>query len=152
MYFWSALSISYVGIFLPSWFQLAWWFQRRILKCKSLRTTTDAKWWLYIAWPFGSSELIRCYQISHVFRHRGARNVLPTDVKRTVGPSCRYCAHLLIPHFVGIYWILFKILFHLPLVSRVVDLEGVSLELYMEYPRASLHLNTALVRILEKLL
>ena len=85
----SALNINYVGtiywIFLPSWFQLAWWLQRRRLKCKSLRTMTDAKWWLYIAQPFGSSELIRCYQTSHLFRHRGTRNVLPTDVQRAVG-------------------------------------------------------------------
>ena len=41
------------------------------------------KWCLYIAWPFGSRELVRCYQTSH--RHRGARNVLPTDAKRAVG-------------------------------------------------------------------
>ena len=39
------------------WFKLAQWFHRRRLKCKSLWTTTDAKWWQYLTWPFGSSEL-----------------------------------------------------------------------------------------------
>ena len=40
------------------WFQLAKWFQRRRLKCKSLRKTTiDTKWWQYLTWPFGSGEL-----------------------------------------------------------------------------------------------
>jgi hypothetical protein len=71
--------------FLPKCFQLAWWFHRRRLKCRSLRTTTDAKRWLCIAWLFGSSELIRCYQISHLPRHRDARNVLPADATRDVG-------------------------------------------------------------------
>jgi len=42
-----------------NWFQLAWYFQRRRLKCKSLCTTSpmDAKWWQYLTWPFGSGEL-----------------------------------------------------------------------------------------------
>ena len=42
------------------WFQLTPWYQRRRLKCKSLRMTmlsTDAKWWQYFTWPFGSGEL-----------------------------------------------------------------------------------------------
>ena len=101
VYFWSALSIDYVRdhlLDIPT--KWAWWFQRRRLKCKSLRTTTDAKWWLYIAWPFGSSELIRCYQTSHLFRHRGTRNVLPTDVKRAVGLiAATEHTCLLIPRF-----------------------------------------------------
>ena len=104
VYFWSALSIDYVRdhlLDIPT--KWAWWFQRRRLKCKSLRTTTDAKWWLYIAWPFGSSELIRCYQTSHLFRHRGTRNVLPTDVKRAVGLiAATEHTCLLIPRFVDI--------------------------------------------------
>ena len=89
MYFWSALNINYVGrpsieYSYQSWFQLALWFHRRRLKCKSLRTTTYAKRWVCIAWLFGSSELIRCYQTSHLFRHRDARNVLQTDATRDV--------------------------------------------------------------------
>ena len=44
------------------WFQLAQWFQRRRLKCNSLQMTkrlptTDAKWWQYLTWHFGSGEL-----------------------------------------------------------------------------------------------
>jgi hypothetical protein len=90
VYFWSALNINYVGgpsieHSYQSWFQLTWWFHRRRLKCKSLRTTADANRWLCIAWPFGSSELIRCYQTSHLFQHRDPRNVLPTDATRDVG-------------------------------------------------------------------
>ena len=40
-------------------FQLACYFQRRRLKCKSLRTTSpmDAKWWQYLTWTFGSGDL-----------------------------------------------------------------------------------------------
>ena len=41
------------------WFHLVQWFQRRRLKCKSLRTTTrtiDTKWWQYLTCPFGSGE------------------------------------------------------------------------------------------------
>jgi hypothetical protein len=69
---------------------------------------TDAKRWLYIAWPFGLSELIRCCQTSHLFRHRGARNVFPTDVKRAAG---------LIPRFVLVYYRLYWILFKYTLTS-----------------------------------
>jgi hypothetical protein len=116
--------------FLPSWFQLAWWFQRRRLKWKSLRTTIDAKWWLYmITWPFGPSELIRCYQTSHLFQHCGARNVLPTAVKRAAGLIAA-TEHACWSHafyvFNRLHWILFKILFRLPLVARVVALGGAS--------------------------
>jgi hypothetical protein len=34
------------------WFHLVQWFQRKRLKCKSIRTT-DTKWWQYLTCPSG---------------------------------------------------------------------------------------------------
>jgi hypothetical protein len=37
------------------------WFQRRRLQCKSLgMMLANTKWWQYITWPFGSSEVRSC--------------------------------------------------------------------------------------------
>ena len=49
------------------WFQLTLWFQRRRLKCKSLRTTpSDAKWWLFLPRPYRwAKKLILFYLLWH---------------------------------------------------------------------------------------
>ena len=47
------------------WFNLVQLFQRSRLKYEKLtdgRRTTDAKWWQYLTWPFGSGELIMTSQ------------------------------------------------------------------------------------------
>jgi hypothetical protein len=54
----------------------------------------------------------RCCQTSHLFRRRGARYLLPTDVNK------------LMLLFNRLHWILLKILFHLSLVAKVGDWEG----------------------------
>ena len=50
----------YIDTFSQVWFHLAQLFQRSRLKYEKVnRRTTDAKWWQYLKWPFGSGELIR---------------------------------------------------------------------------------------------
>jgi hypothetical protein len=48
----------YIDAYCQVWFHLAKLFQRRRLKYEKVnRRTTDAKWWQYLTWPFGSGEL-----------------------------------------------------------------------------------------------
>ena len=48
----------YIDVFCQVWFHLAQLFQRSRLKYEKVNgRTTDAKWWQYLTWPFGSGEL-----------------------------------------------------------------------------------------------
>ena len=54
----------YIDAFCQVWFHLAQLFQRSRLKYEKVNgrktddgRTTDAKWWQYLTWPFGSGEL-----------------------------------------------------------------------------------------------
>ena len=48
----------YIDAYCQVWFHLAKLFQRRRLKYEKFNGwTTDAKWWQYLTWPFGSGEL-----------------------------------------------------------------------------------------------
>ena len=62
----------YIDAFCQVWFHLVQLFQRSRLKYEKLtdgRRTTDAKWWQYLTWPFGSGELKRYSQ-----RQKGTAN------------------------------------------------------------------------------
>ena len=51
---------SYIDAFCQVWFHLAQLFHQSRLKYeKVIGRTTDAKWWQYLTWPFGSGELKR---------------------------------------------------------------------------------------------
>ena len=48
----------YIDAYCQVWFHLAKLFQRRRLKYEKVNgRMTDAKWWQYLTWPFGSGEL-----------------------------------------------------------------------------------------------
>ena len=48
----------YIDSFCQVWFHLAQLFQRSRLKYEKVNgQTTNAKWWQYLTWPFGSGEL-----------------------------------------------------------------------------------------------
>ena len=56
---WRNFSGPYIDAFCQVWFHLVQLFQSR-LKYEKLtdgRQTTDAKWWQYLTWHFGSGEL-----------------------------------------------------------------------------------------------
>jgi hypothetical protein len=50
----------YIDAYCQGWFHLARLFQRSRLKYEKVNgRTTDAKWWQYLTWPFGSGEPIK---------------------------------------------------------------------------------------------
>ena len=57
----------YIDALCQVWFHLVKLFQRSRLKYEKLtdgRRTTDAKWWQYLTWPFGSGELKKWWQLN----------------------------------------------------------------------------------------
>ena len=57
---WRNFRGPYIDAFCQVWFHLAQLFHQSRLKYeKVIGRTTDAKWWQYLTWPFGSGELKR---------------------------------------------------------------------------------------------
>jgi hypothetical protein len=57
---WRNFRGPYIDAFCQVWFHLAQLFHQSRLKYeKVIGRTTDAKWWQYLTWSFGSGELKR---------------------------------------------------------------------------------------------